>query len=80
MFTSNHFNIMYSSPSYTFHVDIDGLLTFPIRACIKEVMHVQTLAVLGAIPRPLLQSGVVMGQRPTQIAISPSSHLRLRCS
>ena len=38
-------------------------------------MHVQTLAVLGTIPRPLLYQGVVLRQRPTQIAITPSSHL-----
>ena len=43
-------------------------------------MPVQTLAVPGATPRPLLYQGSVPGQRPTQIAITPSSHLWLRCS
>ena len=32
------------------------------------------------LPRPLLCQGVVSGQCPTQIAISLSSHLQLRCS
>ena len=40
-------------------------------------MHVQTLAIPGAIPWPLLYQGVVPGPRPTQIIISPRSHLQL---
>ena len=38
-------------------------------------MYVQTLAIPEGTPKPLLYQGVVPGQRPTQIAISPSSHL-----
>ena len=41
-------------------------------------MYVQTLVVLEVTPKPLLYQGVVPGHRPTQIVISPSSHLRLR--
>ena len=66
--------------SYAFHVDADGPLTCPIRASIEEVMPVQTLAVPGATPKPLLFQDAIPRQHPTQIAISPSSHLRLRCS
>ena len=62
------------------HLDANGLLTCPIWASIEEVMHVQTLTVPGATPRPLMYQGDVSGQRPTQIALSPSLHLRLRCS
>jgi hypothetical protein len=62
------------------HVDVDGLLTCPIRPSIEDVMSAQTSAVSGATPRPLLLYGVVPRQRPTQIVISPSSHLLLRCS
>ena len=61
------------------HVDADGLLTCPIWANIEEFMHVQTLPVPGANPQPLLYQGAVLGQRPTQITITPSLHLGLRC-
>ena len=40
--------------SFMFHVDVDGHLTCPIQASIKEVMPLQTFAVSGATPRPLL--------------------------
>ena len=73
-------NILTISSSFTFHVDADGLLTCPIRASIEEVVPIHTLAVPEATPRPLLYQGAVPEQRPTQIAISPSSHLRLGCS
>ena len=43
-------------------------------------MLAQTLAVPGATPGPMLYQGAVPGQRPTQIAKTPSSHLQLRCS
>ena len=51
--------------SSTLHIDVDGLLTCSIWANFEEVMHVQTFAVLGATPRPLLYSSNVPGQRPT---------------
>ena len=63
-----------------FHVDADGPLNCYIRASIEDIMHVQTLGVPGAAPKPLLYQGIVPRQRPTQIAISPSSHLQLKCS
>ena len=42
------------------HVDAHGPLTCQIRASIEEVMRVQTLAVPGATPRPLLYQGIVL--------------------
>ena len=57
-----------------FHVDANALLSCPIYASIEEVMHVHTLVVPRATPMPLLYQGTVQGQRPTQIATSPSSH------
>ena len=66
--------------SFTFYVDDNGLLTCLIQASIEKVMPVQTLEILGGTLRPLLYQGAVMGQRSTQIAISPSSHLQLSCS
>ena len=68
MLTFDHFIVM-------FHLDADELLTCPIRASIDEVMPVQTLAVPGATPKPLLYQGVVPGQCLTQNVISLSSHL-----
>ena len=65
--------------SSTFYINADGLIICLIWASIEEVMHVQTLAISGATPRPLLYQGAVPRQRPTQIAISLSSHLKLRC-
>ena len=53
---------------------------FPHAAYIKEIMPDWTVAFLGATPKSLLIQGVVLRQRPTQNAISPSSHLRLRYS
>ena len=64
----------------TFHLDVDRLFTYPIWASVEEVMHVQTLAIPGAIPRPLGYQGAISGQRPTQIAIFPSSHFQLKWS
>ena len=61
------------------HVDADGLLTWPIWTSIEDIMPIQTLAVPGAIPMPMLSQSDVPSERPTQIAISPSSHLWLRC-
>jgi hypothetical protein len=61
-------------------MDADTLLACPIQARIEEVMVVQTLAFPGDTPRQLMYQGDVLGQRPIQIAISPSSHIRLRCS
>ena len=43
-------------------------------------MDVQPLAVTGATPMSLLSQGAAPRQRPTQIAISPSSLLRMSCS
>jgi hypothetical protein len=63
-----------------FHVDGDEHLTCPIWGSIEEVMSVLTFAVPGATPRPVLFQGVVLGQRPPQMGISPSSHLQMRCS
>ena len=63
-----------------FHIHANELLFCPIQTSIKEVVHVQTLVVPGGTPRPLLYQGVVLGQRPTQIAISIRLHLQLRCS
>ena len=63
----------------TLCIDADGPLTCPIQEFIKEVMVVLTSAVMGANPMSLLSQGNVLRQRPIQIAISPSSHLRLRC-
>lgn len=50
-----------------------------IWASIQEVMHVQSLAVLGFTPISLFHHGVFAGQHPIQIAIYPSSQLQLRC-
>ena len=60
-------------------VDVDGLLTCPIRSNIEEVMFIQTLAILGATPRSLLSQSNVLRKHPIQIAISLSSNLQLRC-
>ena len=70
----NHSIVIYIS------LDTHGHLTCSIWASIEEIMHVQTSAVSGATPRPQQFQGDVPGQRPTQIVISPSSHLLLRCS
>ena len=67
MLTNDHSIFIYVSRRYQWTPQL------PIWAIIEEVMLVQTLAVQRANPRPLLYQG------PTQIAISPSSHLRLRC-
>ena len=66
----------------TFHVDADGYLTCPIQESIKEVMPLQTFTVPGgwSHSRATAVQGAVPGQRPTQIGISPSSHLQLRYS
>ena len=69
-----------TSSSSTFYVDTDGLLICPNQASLKKNPHVGTLAIMGATPRPLLYQGDVPGERPSQIAISLSSHLPLRCS
>ena len=69
-----------TSSSSTLCIHANGFLTCSIWASIEEVMPVQTLTVPGATPRPLLYQGVVRRQHPTEIAITPSSHLRLRCS
>jgi hypothetical protein len=61
--------------SSTFYVDVDGHLTCPIRERIEEIMHVQISAVSRAILKPILFQGIVSGQRPTQVGISPSSPL-----
>ena len=65
--------------SSIFHVDAARLHYCPIWASFEEVTPIRTLAVLGAAPKPLLYQGVVPGQCPIQLVISPSSHLRLRC-
>ena len=62
-----------------FHVDADALLIFSIWASSKEVMPAQTLGVPGATPGPLLFQDPVPGQQPTQIAISLTLYLLLRC-
>ena len=71
----------------TLCVDADWLLTCLSQACIAGVMTVLTSAVLGAILGSLLSHHnapwsvvVVPRQHPTQIAISPISHLRLESS
>ena len=61
--------------SFTFHVDANGLLACLVKASIDEVMSIQTLASPGATRRPLLYQVLIPGQRHTQIAIPPSSHL-----
>jgi hypothetical protein len=43
-----------------FHINTDEHLTCPIRTSIEEIMHVQTSAVSGATPRPLLFQGVLL--------------------
>ena len=58
----------------TLGVDFHEHLTCPIQASIKEFMHVCIVAVPEITPRSLL----FLRQRPTHIAISFSSHLRLR--
>jgi hypothetical protein len=50
----------------------------PSLAPFMQVIDVQSSAFMGATPRSLLSRGVVPRQWPTQFAISPSSHLRLR--
>ena len=54
-------------------VHADGPLSCLIWASIREVMLAITLTILGATPKSLLS----LGNAPTQIAISLSSHLRL---
>jgi hypothetical protein len=77
------YDLAFSQPttlsSSTFHVNVDRYLTFPIRAIIEDVMIVWTFAVSLATLRPLLFQGVVSGQHPTQIGISLSSHLQMKC-
>ena len=60
--------------SFTFHLDVVVFIGC-IWVFVKEIMFVQTLAVSRASLRPLLYVGIISGQRPTQIAKSPSSHL-----
>ena len=58
--------------SSKFHVDADGPFTCPIQASTEEIMLVQTLAILGTTPIPLLSQSDLPEQCPSQIAISPS--------
>ena len=51
----------------TFHLDADGFLTFPIQASIEEVVHVQTLRVPWATPKPLLNQGDVLDNAPLKL-------------
>ena len=62
------------------HLDAFRVLICSIWTSIEEVIPVQTLEVPGATYMPLLYQDAAPGECPTQIAISPSSHLQLRCS
>ena len=50
--------------SSTFYVDVYEYLTCPIWASIEEVMHVQTLAITGATPKPLLSRDIALLKVP----------------
>ena len=72
---------MISSPYRgPFFVDIDGHLIYPNQTSLEEVMHVLIYAVPRGTLMPLLFHSVILRQCPTQIAISSSPHLQLRCS
>ena len=71
----------------TLCIDADRLLTCSIQTSIEGVMAILTSAILCTTLRSLLSYhnalevlGVVPRQSPTQIAISPSSHLQLGSS
>jgi hypothetical protein len=51
-----------------FHVDADEHLTCPIRISIEDGMHVQTLTVPGATPRPLLSRALSRDSFPLKLS------------